>query len=128
MIDGTEHANSDQAAATGSAGNALKSREGTQLTDETVNYADGSVYMGQVLNQQREGRGIYKCGSDLYEGEWHNDKQHGAGCQTWSDGRSYEGQFQFGRFGGKGRMAWSTAKGTMIYEGEYMGDVKHGIG
>jgi len=95
---------------------------------QTVHYGDGSAYVGQTIDGQRHGEGIYKCGTEQYEGQWLYDKQHGTGRQTWSDGRSYQGQYDGGRFSGQGQMVWQTQKGVMVYEGEYTDDMKHGNG
>merc|ERR1711957_268435 len=67
-------------------------------------------------------------GKANYEGEWRNDSMHGRGKQSWSDGRSYEGQFANGRFSGQGRMGWRAEKGVLVYEGDYKDDMKHGTG
>jgi len=81
-----------------------------------------------MLDGKRAGHGVYKCGTEEYNGHWLDDKQHGNGRQTWTDGRSYTGHFQEGRFAGCGKMVWQTDKGPMQYEGEYADDVKHGMG
>jgi len=101
-----------------------------QMLDDskTVRYGDGSAYCGQTSDGQRHGEGVYKCGTEQYEGQWLYDRQHGTGRQLWSDGRSYTGQYDCGRFSGRGRMIWQTEKGMMVYEGEYMDDMKHGCG
>merc|ERR1712176_51556 len=40
----------------------------------------------------------------------------------------YDGQFEYSKFSGKGRMVWNTAKGMQTYEGSYKDDLKHGSG
>lgn len=99
-----------------------------KLEQRSVSYRDTSTYCGQVLDWRREGHGVYESDAEQYAGQWHADKQHGSGRQTWSDGRSFEGQFRDGRFSGKGHMRWQTATGAMVYEGEYANDAREGVG
>eukprot|EP00930_Biecheleria_cincta_P056791 TRINITY_DN42846_c0_g1_i1.p1 TRINITY_DN42846_c0_g1~~TRINITY_DN42846_c0_g1_i1.p1 ORF type:complete len:235 (-),score=46.12 TRINITY_DN42846_c0_g1_i1:123-752(-) len=95
---------------------------------ESIDYGDGATYTGESVDGKREGFGTYKSLSETYVGQWKADKQHGSGKHSWSDGRSYEGQYASGRFSGVGKMIWTTDKGIMCYEGEYEDDVKHGKG
>merc|ERR1719223_120983 len=89
---------------------------------------DGSRYRGQMLDGRRHGEGEWSSGSAEYVGQWENDTMHGNGRHTWTDGRSYEGQFVRGQFSGKGRMEWGTKKGPLVYDGQYKDDMKHGNG
>lgn len=91
-------------------------------------YEDGSTYDGQIIGGERHGKGAWKSQQESYEGEWNQDARHGAGTQSWEDGRLYVGKFRDGKFHGFGRMEWSTPQGMMAYEGEYCDDVKHGEG
>jgi hypothetical protein len=47
---------------------------------ETIDYPDGAVYVGELLDGERHGQGTmtYENG-DTYVGEWENDKRHGQG-------------------------------------------------
>merc|ERR1712232_503307 len=96
-----------------------------------MGYKDGSSYMGQVLNGERHGHGVWESKgsadqrSNRYDGQWCQDYQHGKGLQNWSDGRVYDGEFAYGKLSGFGRMTWDTGSGLMRYEGE---DQKHGEG
>lgn len=111
--------------------------------DVQVNYDDGSSYSGHVKDgKTRHGHGTWQMTpsdagtkpdgkpkiQDAYEGQWHEDKQHGKGMQRWSDGRCFTGEFEQGMFHGEGKMEWPTAKGLMLYEGQYKLDKKHGEG
>merc|ERR1719161_61483 len=96
--------------------------------DERVDFADGSVYVGQILDGKRHGNGTCMSADEQYHGQWLNDLQEGQGCATWHDGRVYEGGFREGRFHGFGCMEWHTKQGTQMYEGEYINDLKHGQG
>jgi len=95
---------------------------------ETQVYKDGSTYVGQLINGQRQGLGKRSSQSGEYEGQWESDTQHGRGKQKWTDGRVYEGEFELGKFSGDGRMVWNTQKGLLVYEGQYKDDLKHGVG
>ncbi|CAK9015860.1 Phosphatidylinositol 4-phosphate 5-kinase 9 (AtPIP5K9) (1-phosphatidylinositol 4-phosphate kinase 9) (Diphosphoinositide kinase 9) (PtdIns(4)P-5-kinase 9), partial [Durusdinium trenchii] len=100
----------------------------TGLEEKTVQYSDGSTYTGCLRNGLRHGPGVFRNQTEIYEGEWQDDVQHGSGKQMWNDGRLYEGQYAKGHFSGKGKMVWKTPKGDMCYEGEYLEDLKHGMG
>ena len=39
-----------------------------------------------------------------YKGEFKNDLKHGYGIFEWSDGRIYDGQWNKGKFHGKGKL------------------------
>lgn len=94
-----------------------------------VTYEDESTYTGQLDTVgKRHGHGQWQSRTAQYEGQWQDDKQHGKGRQTWTDGRVYDGQFALGKFAGTGRMVWHTQKGSLVYEGQYEDDLKHGWG
>lgn len=100
----------------------------TGLEEKTLQYPDGSTFTGCLRNGLRHGPGVFRSHTEIYEGEWQDDVQHGAGRQIWNDGRCYEGQYVKGHFSGKGKMVWKTPKGDMCYQGEYLDDLKHGMG
>merc|ERR1711874_99025 len=91
---------------------------------------DGSMYMGQLVDGKRHGRGVFRSSFELfmYEGEWNDDHRHGNGRCSWEDGRFYKGQFVNGKFEGEGHMEWKTPQGTVIFEGQYVDDLKQGTG
>ena len=66
-------------------------------------------------------------GDMLYEGEWKDDKKHGQGKVTYSDGAVYEGEWKDGERHGQGKVTYSGGKGK-VYEGEWKHDKKHGQG
>uniref|UniRef100_A0AAV2LZ14 Junctophilin n=1 Tax=Knipowitschia caucasica TaxID=637954 RepID=A0AAV2LZ14_KNICA len=52
------------------------------------------VYMGEWKNDKRSGYGISERSSGLkYEGEWHNNQRHGYGCTTFAEGGREEGKY-----------------------------------
>ena len=60
---------------------------------------DGSVYVGQFKDNQRDGHGIWTtCDGHRYEGQWKNGKPHGEGIQFHENGNlHYEGQWKNGK-------------------------------
>ena len=72
--------------------------------EETIHYSDGSIYIGEVVNKQKQGSGemTYPSGN-MYDGEWNNDKKHG-----------------------KGKMTYVSK--SIVYQGEWFNDTKHGNG
>lgn len=52
------------------------------------------VYMGEWKNDKRSGYGISERSSGLkYEGEWLNNQRHGYGCTTFPEGGKEEGKY-----------------------------------
>ncbi|XP_020773616.1 junctophilin-2 isoform X1 [Boleophthalmus pectinirostris] len=52
------------------------------------------VYMGEWKNDKRSGYGISERSSGLkYEGEWLNNQRHGYGCTTFAEGGREEGKY-----------------------------------
>lgn len=52
------------------------------------------VYMGEWKNDKRAGYGISERSSGLkYEGEWLNNQRHGYGCTTFAEGGKEEGKY-----------------------------------
>ena len=66
--------------------------EANDLENGKMVYPDGTVYIGEFRNKQRNGRGsyVYPDGTK-YEGDWLNDKEHGNGRLViegvWDSGR-----------------------------------------
>ncbi|XP_029291334.1 junctophilin-2 [Cottoperca gobio] len=52
------------------------------------------VYMGEWKNDKRSGYGISERSSGLkFEGEWLNNQRHGYGCTTFAEGGKEEGKY-----------------------------------
>ncbi len=98
---------------------------------KTINYNNGAVYFGEVLNGEPHGYGTKtwakneKGKSDKYEGEWVKGRMHGYGTYTWASGSKYEGDWKDGNQHGKGKRTWADGD---VYEGDYVNDKKHGHG
>ena len=55
----------------------------------TISYTDGSVYVGSVVSDERDGKGelTTASGDKVYRGSWSKDKKHGPGGGGIADGR-----------------------------------------
>ncbi|OQR81382.1 hypothetical protein THRCLA_11784 [Thraustotheca clavata] len=117
----------------------------------TIVYDNGDIYVGEMRQGKRHGRGKYtsKNSKHSYEGEWDMDLRHGQGTMTsgshdfiydgaWvqntrtgfgtcviSGVESYSGQWYNNAFHGHGK--YSEADGS-VYEGEFLCGKKHGVG
>jgi len=60
-----------------------------------------------------------------YAGEWQDDKQHGFGTETFSDGSMYSGFFANGSKDGTGRFRWGNADS---FSGQFLNGQIHGNG
>ena len=59
---------------------------------ETINYANGDVYVGEVRNGELNGQGTYtNVHGDVYVGEFREDLFNGQGTLTFADGRVSRG-------------------------------------
>ncbi|MBQ2920994.1 MAG: TIR domain-containing protein [Oscillospiraceae bacterium] len=98
----------------------------SEIPAETIQYDDGCVYVGQVVNGKRHGIGkLTWPDGDVYEGAWKDDKRTGKGKFTWPDGNVYEGDFVAGKITGKGKKVWANGD---IYEGGWKDDKCTGKG
>jgi hypothetical protein len=84
-------------------------------------------YEGNLIENgnNREGRGVFLCDGNRYEGEWKDDKQEGRGVMRYYDGSKYEGEWRYDDKEGKGIMIYS---GGSKYEGEWKNDKMEGKG
>ena len=86
------------------------------------------------MNGLKNGQGTLTYGkgeleSEKYEGEFKNDKKHGKGIYTSSNGNKYSGEFRNGLKNGQGTLTYG--KGELegdMYEGEFKDDRKQGQG
>jgi hypothetical protein len=97
----------------------------TKPTECIFSYADGSVYMGHMVNGKRHGRGTLRTAAFVYSsisaytqenavenahcakwheyiGNWSNDEMHGCGCHLWKSGDGgevtlFQGEWENGR-------------------------------
>ncbi|MDP5272790.1 stalk domain-containing protein [Chengkuizengella axinellae] len=117
--------------------------------NETIDYEEGDQYIGQIVNEFRNGYGTYIwADGDMYAGEWidgyysgygtytfqHGDvyegdflyeESHGQGTYTWSNGDQYIGEWKNDLYNGNGKFIYANGD---IYEGEFLNEKKHGYG
>lgn len=99
---------------------------------------DGAEYEGELLLGKKHGKGTLRGANFVYVGKWKDDKKHGTGIMTFSNGSVYEGQFKNDfrhGFGTQQYKAGSTSHESLldiklggIYEGEWKRGQKHGLG
>lgn len=92
----------------------------------TIEYDDGRVYTGEVVDGKRHGKGklVWRNG-DIYEGDWRDDKRHGKGIFVWTSGNLYEGDWRNDERHGKGKLTWKSGS---CYEGDFSNGVRTGKG
>ena len=89
-------------------------------------YQDGSRYEGELINEKRNGKGIYRyANNDCFVGDWKDDRFHGRGYYIFLNGERYEGDLTEGLKQGKGSYFYSNGNS---YVGDYQRDKKHGQG
>ena len=99
--------------------------ENDNLNKGTIYYEDGSIYIGDIKNYMRHGKGKMKSDLEKYDGNWKEDQKDGDGTLIFSDGTKYIGQFKNNNFNGKGKMEW---KDGFFYEGYFLNNFLHGEG
>ena len=87
------------------------------LTFLLVGCVDKGVYVGEEKDDKRHGQGTltFSDGSK-YVGEWKDGKEHGHGTHTFLDGSMYVGEWKDGKYNGQGTLTFPN--GTK-YVGEY---------
>ncbi len=66
-----------------------------------TSYADGSKYVGDIVNGKMHGQGTYIWPSGAkYTGEWKNGKMNGQGTYIWPNGDKYVGGWENNRASG----------------------------
>jgi len=97
-----------------------------------IEYDDGSVYEGDLVNDEPHGKGKIKYSATdddpeiIYEGDFINGEPYGKGKKTWLDnGDKYEGDFVRGLQQGKGKMTWADGR---VYSGDYHENQRNGKG
>ena len=89
-------------------------------------YANGSVYLGEMSEDKRTGKGVYLFDSeDLYVGDWSENCIHGQGCYVFRSGEIYKGELRKGLKHGFGTFFYKDGR---IYEGHWEENIKFGFG
>lgn len=92
----------------------------------SVSLADGSTYVGEVVNGSPMGEGVitYPNG-DKYEGRVKNGLPDGMGTYSFAVGHKYQGEHRSGKSYGHGTFSWADGR---RYKGEWLDDKQHGEG
>lgn len=89
-------------------------------------HEDNSVYEGDFVDGEKEGKGILKYNDgSYYNGSFKHSKFEGEGEFHWPDGKKYMGQFKEGKINGKGEYTWPNGN---KYVGCYENGIKKGEG
>lgn len=91
-----------------------------------INQATGIIYIGDFVNDKKEGYGIqqYSTG-DKYVGQWKDNKQSGNGTMRYITGDEYCGSWKEGKRSGFGVYFYSNVG---VYTGEWQAGKRHGKG
>ena len=100
--------------------------ENNRITGEgTYIFNNGDTYEGQVLNGLRNGFGIFKSKNNIiYEGEWKDGLKHGKG-RIIQGNMELEGKWEGGVLCGGARIKWKSGN---IFEGELKENKMNGNG
>ncbi|CAD8087078.1 unnamed protein product [Paramecium primaurelia] len=91
-----------------------------------LEFPNGAIYEGSVLDGKRHGKGIYtwKDGTK-YEGQFENDQINGFGIMEYADSKKYKGEWVNGEMEGFGNFIWPNSE---EYKGFYKQSKKNGFG
>mmetsp|Transcript_9997 Transcript_9997/g.20678 ORF Transcript_9997/g.20678 Transcript_9997/m.20678 type:complete len:542 (-) Transcript_9997:140-1765(-) len=92
----------------------------------TLNYTNGQVFEGQVVNGLRQGFGknTWPDGQQ-YVGHWKQNSRAGRGSHMWPDSKTVTGQWTHGHLNGRCFFQWPDGA---TYDGDTLNGKKHGRG
>ena len=94
-----------------------------------MQFADGALYDGEWKEEGgvkvRDGQGRAMDGTEVFEGEWQDDKLHGEATATYASGATYDGSWVNNQMNGIGKYTWPN---TAVYEGCWKSNKMHGEG
>ncbi|CAD8214259.1 unnamed protein product [Paramecium octaurelia] len=98
----------------------------TKLEKKKLEFSNGAIYQGQVLDGKRHGKGVYtwKDGTK-YEGQFQNDQFNGYGVMEFADSSKFKGEWVNGEMEGFGHYIWPNSE---EYKGYYKKSKKNGFG
>ena len=98
------------------------------LNYKKIVFSDGKYYIGELLNNQMNGKGIlyYKDGKIEYDGDFIKGKREGNGKYIYENGSYYIGQWLNNNMNGKGAVYYKNGK--VMYVGEWVNGKKEGNG
>ena len=100
-------------------------------TVNKIPYFNGDIYEGQVLNDKRDGWGVFYCANKEkrtnyeYEGQWRDNLREGQGKCYYYNEELYVGEWKAGKRHGEGELF--TRKQDR-YKGNWKNDLRHGKG
>ncbi len=95
-----------------------------QADVERIDLPNGDIYVGDVVDGSRTGRGVYTwADGHRYEGDFVNNRMQGEGSYYWPDGRTYNGSFVADRREGKGVL---RSQNVDVYTGYFARNEMHG--
>ena len=98
---------------------------------EMLTYEDGSIYFGEVLDDEPNGVGTMTYPSNdrwrrkEYTGAWRDGLRHGKGRMVWTFGDVYDGDWVNGQMSGKGKYQYADGR---RYTGDWKDGKQHGRG
>jgi hypothetical protein len=99
---------------------------GHMSSNATIQYKDGRVYTGNVVNLSPHGHGQLKWpNGKIFKGDFCDGVFDGAGRMNFPNGDVYEGLWENGKRTGKGKMVY--VNGT-VYDGYWVNDCRNGEG
>ena len=100
-----------------------------KLSENKIEYSDGSLYEGTIVNGMRSGQGKYTdANGNIYEGAFTLDEMNGNFTVHYADGSTYIGGYVSGEKSGNGTLTYKRENGFDIYEGAFLNDKRHGKG
>eukprot|EP01035_Chromulina_nebulosa_P057525 gene57525-78818_t len=91
-----------------------------------VQYANGDFYEGDLLNNKRNGIGVWiLANGDKFEGSFDDDKLHGEGTYKYVNGDIYCGVYFKGKKHGRGTYKWANGD---TYEATFVNGREDGNG
>lgn len=91
-----------------------------------IEWAQGDVYVGDLVQGQRHGRGkMTWANGQIYDGDWHRDLATGQAKLRFANGNQFEGQVQDGVPQGSGAMRYASGD---TYTGQLKAGEPHGKG
>eukprot|EP00906_Rhabdomonas_costata_P003559 RCo005419 len=90
-------------------------------------FVNGDIYIGEYLNNKREGLGTYFWAKEanIYTGEWRRDVRWGLGRMVYADGGRYYGAWARDKKNGRGRYTYINGD---TYDGDWEDDEREGQG
>ena len=91
-----------------------------------VQYANGDFYEGGLLNNKRNGIGVWiLANGDKFEGNFSDDRLHGEGTYNYINGDIYCGFYSKGKKHGRGTYKWANGD---TYEANFINGREDGNG